>query len=296
MTEPLASTDFERHRRHLLRLAYRILGSVSEAEDVVQEAWLRWSGSRLDAIADARAWLTTTTTRLAIDALRAAQRQRVDYVGPWLPEPLVEDAGADPAAVQEMADEVSIALLLALERLAPEERAAFLLREVFDIDYGEIAATLERSEPACRQMVKRARQRVAADRPRFDVPAEEHAQLVRTFAAAVAGHGSERLSELFAPDVELWSDGGGKVAAMRKPLFGRERVLKALAGLARVQVGRLRVEERDVNGRLGLLLIAPDGMHTLVAMKVRNGSIHGLYLIRNPAKLPAGKSEVAAER
>lgn len=285
MSESHAITDFERHRPHLQRLAYRVLGSVSEAEDVVQEAWLRWSASRPGTIADARAWLTTTTTRLAIDALRAAKRQRLDYIGPWLPEPLIDDPGTDPAAVREMADEVSVALLLALERLAPEERAAFLLREVFDVDYGEIATTLNRTESACRQMVKRARQRVAADRPRFEVPAAEHARLVRTFAAAVAGHGSGNLSALFAPDVELWSDGGGKVAAMRKPLFGRERVLQALSGLARVQLGPLQVEERHVNGRLGLLLTAPDGVNTLVAMKVRNGNIQALYLIRNPAKL-----------
>lgn len=287
MTARDLAIEFERQRGHLFNVVYRMLGSVGDAEDVVQDVWLRWQAGERDDIEHPRAWLTRTATRLAIDQLRSARQRRTDYVGPWLPEPLLGDAPDDPSKAHETADAVSLALLLALERLGPEERAAFLLREVFDVDYGEIAATLKRTEAACRQMVKRARARVAADRPRFEVDASEHARVVRAFAAAVARGDPGLLVELFSPDVELWSDGGGRVAAFRKPLFGRERVIEVLTGLARVQRGPLAFELRQVNGRLGLELRDSAGLRTLVALKVRDGAIRGLYLIRNPDKLPA---------
>ncbi len=278
-------TEFEGHRRHLFAVAYRILGSVGDAEDVVQEAWLRWSACDQAEVNDPRAWLTRITTRLAIDQWRWARRQRIDYVGSWLPEPVIEDDSPRPDSASELAEDISMALLLALERLGPEERAAFLLREVFDVGYGEIATTLGRSESACRQMVTRARSRVARERPRFDVSPGEHARVVQAFSQAVDDGDIETLTSLLTEDVQLWSDGGGKVAALRRPLFGSQAVIRALVGLARVQKGPLLVEQRRVNGRLGLLLRSADGLRTLMGFQVRDGRISGLYLIRNPDKL-----------
>lgn len=276
---------FEGQRQHLFMLAYRMLGTVDDAQDVVQDVWLRWQAADRSAVRNARAWFTTTATHLAIDHLRAARVRRAEYVGCWLPEPLLSGPEADPGRAHERSEEVSLALMLALERLGPQERVAFLMREVFEVDYSEIATMLDRSEASCRQLVKRARARVADDRPRFETSPEEHAHLVRAFTTAIDQADTAALESLLGDEVELWSDGGGKVAALRKPQLGRPAVLRALTGLARIQLGPIVTEERNINGRLGLLLQTSDGTRTLLSFRVRAQRITGFYLQRNPDKL-----------
>ena len=207
------------HARRLRALAYRMLGQRAEAEDLVQDVWLRWQDSERTSIAQPEAWLVTTATRLAIDRLRRLRVEREHYAGFWLPEPLVQpwtEAAPSAEELLEQAHDVSTALLFVLEQLTPEERAAFLLREVFDADYAEVAQALGRSEAACRQLVHRARAHVKAGRPRFEAPAQAHAELLRRFAQAARGGDLAQIQALFAPDAALISDGGGKVAS-----FGR---------------------------------------------------------------------------
>lgn len=211
---------FERHRPRLFGLAYRMLGQRADAEDLVQEAWLRWHGAERAGIAQPEAWLVSVTTRLAIDRLRRLRAEREHYQGFWLPEPLVqpwaEESAPSAEDLLERAHDVSTALMFVLEQLTPDERAAFLLREIFDADYAEVAQALGRSEAACRQLVHRARSHVQAGRPRFAAPPEAHAALLQRFAQAVQGGNFAQIQALFAPDAELISDGGGKV-----PSFGR---------------------------------------------------------------------------
>lgn len=279
------NTSFEQHRSHLLRVAYGVLGTISEAEDVVQEAWLRWSSAASSDIRDSRAWLTTVTTRLAIDALRAARIRRNDYVGTWLPEPLIESYDSTAEHALETAERVSLALLLALERLTPEERAAWLLRETFEWDYPQIAHMLDRKEPACRQLVKRARERIHDGPRRFEADADEHARLVEAFARAAERGDSEALAALLSDDVTLISDGGGKVAALRRPISGHAAVVRALSGLARVQVHPSHFEVCRINGRMGILLRSAPGAPTSIGFQVRAGQIRAIYLQRNPDKI-----------
>src|SRR5689334_9308249 len=217
---------FEANRQRLKRLAYRMLGSVTEAEDAVQDAWLRWTRAG-DDVADPAAWLVRATTRLCIDRLRAAKAERAHYKGPWLPEPLVEPL-ADPV---ERAEDVSIAFLLALERLSPLERAVFLLHDVFDEDYAEVAATLERSEAAVRQLASRAREHVREARPRFSVPPETAQKLITAFAAASATNDFTALSALLTEDAVMITDAGGKRPAALRVLVGRDDILRLLKGL-----------------------------------------------------------------
>src|SRR5215469_14087896 len=211
-----AVTTFEAHRAHLLGIAYRMLGVMADAEDVLQEAWIRWRRSGDEEILDPRAWLSAATVRLSLDALRRARARRETYVGPWLPEPLLPDdlraLSADaPATRAELASDLSLALLHVLERLSPEERAAFILHDAFDCDYRDIAATLEKTEEACRKLVSRARERVRADRPRHKATAQQHRALMVRFSEATLAQSQEQLMSLFAPDVVFYSDGGGRV-------------------------------------------------------------------------------------
>src|SRR3984957_9972797 len=206
-----------------------MLGSVAEAEDVVQDAWLRWRGAEAQTIDDPAAWLVRATTRLCIDRLRASKTRREAYRGPWLPEPLVEDFAADPL---ERAEEVSVAFLLALERLSPLERAGFLLHDVFDADYADVAEPLARSEPACRQLAARARAHVRDARPRFQVPDDEVARLALAFMDAARRNDLTALKGLLAEDAVLISDGGGKRKAALRPMVGRDDVIALISGLA----------------------------------------------------------------
>lgn len=276
---------FQAERPRLRRLAYRMLGSVAEAEDVVQDAWLRWSRAT-DEVEDAAAWLVRVTTRLCLDRLRAARARRLAYRGPWLPEPLIEEAPVDPA---ERAEDVSVAFLLALERLSPLERAVFLLHEVFDEDYAKVAQTLGRSEAAVRQLAKRAKTHVQSARPRFAPDAALAERLMSAFLSAAAGGDVSALRELLAQDVVMITDGGGQRSAALRPLVGQEDVLRLIRGLAwREAVAAIpppEVRAATINGAPGLILRRADGPTTLVVQPDSEGRIAALYLVRNPEKL-----------
>ncbi len=211
---------------------------MAGAEDIVQEAWLRWRREDADAIRDPRAWLSAVTVRLSLDALRSARARREKYVGPWLPEPLMPDdmrvlAADAPAAHAELASDLSLALLHVLERLSPEERAALILHDAFDCDYAEIAEMLDKNEAACRKLVSRARERVKADRPRYTVSKEQHTRMIGRFAQAMATGDASNLAGLFADDIVFYSDGGGRVSAALNPIFGSDKVTRLIEGLSR---------------------------------------------------------------
>jgi RNA polymerase sigma-70 factor (ECF subfamily) len=275
---------FEAHRPRLTRLAYRMLGSVAEAEDAVQDAWLRWRGAG-DDIADPAGWLVRATSRLCIDRLRAAKTRREAYHGPWLPEPLIEELTVDPV---ERAEDVSVAFLLALERLSPLERAVFLLHEVFDEDYAAVAETLGRSEAAVRQLASRARAHVKDARPRFSVSQEEASRLAMAFMAAASQGDVSALNQLLAEDAVMITDGGGKRKAALRPLIGRDDVMRLLQGLAWREVdpyGGVEVRPVRVNGYLGVILVSEDGPATVAFEPGPDGRLKGIYMVRNPDKL-----------
>ncbi|MGZ6018492.1 MAG: RNA polymerase sigma factor SigJ [Phenylobacterium sp.] len=275
---------FEAQRPRLMRLAYRMLGSVAEAQDAVQDAWLRWTKAG-NGVTDPPAWLVRVTTRLCIDRLRAAQAEREAYRGPWLPEPLIEPLTDDPI---ERAEDVSVAFLLALERLSPLERAVFLLHDVFDEDYAAVAETLDRSESAVRQLASRAREHVRAARPRFSVSQEEAARLAAAFAAASASGDMAGLANLLAEDAILVSDGGGKRKAALRVLVGRADILRLLEGLAWRGGGLSNVtamRTARINGYPGLVLSLGDGPETIAFQPGDDGRIAAIYMVRNPEKL-----------
>jgi len=275
---------FEAQRPRLMRLAYRMLGSVTEAEDAVQDAWLRWTKAGA-AVSDPAAWLVRVTTRLAIDRLRAAKAERDAYRGPWLPEPLIEPITEDPL---ERAEDVSVAFLLALERLSPLERAVFLLHDVFDEDYAAVAETLDRTEPAVRQLASRAREHVRDARPRFAVSQEEAQRLATAFVAASASGDMVGLANLLAEDAILVSDGGGKRKAALRVLVGRGDIVRLLEGLAWRGSGLAHVTDMRtarINGYPGLVLSFGDGPETIAFQPRPDGRIAAIYMVRNPEKL-----------
>jgi RNA polymerase sigma-70 factor (TIGR02957 family) len=277
-------------RPRAFAIAYRMLGSVSEAEDVVQEALLRLHGvlQAGEKIEVPEAYLATVVTRLAIDRLRSAQRRRETYVGEWLPEPMVTGGGDDPAGHAEMADSLSLAFLVLIERLSPEQRAVFLLREVFDYDYDAIAEIVGKSEAACRQLAVRARRHIDQDRPRFEASRQEQDELARRFLAAAQAGDLDGLEALLAHDVALHSDGGGKVQALTQPLFGRRGVARALLRTMRIfgAIDGFSVRAVEVNGRSGALGL--DGQQRILyalSLDVADGQIQGIRAILNPDKL-----------
>lgn len=276
---------FEGERRRLIRLAYRMLGSLAEAEDAVQDAWLRWSAADPEAIDAPQAWLVRVVTRLCLDRLKSARAQRETYVGPWLPEPLVEDVTADPL---ERAEDVSLAFLLALQRLSPLERAVFLLHDVFDQDYAAVAASLGRSEPACRQLAARARQHVREARPRFAVSDEEAARLAGAFLQATASNDMSAIASLLTEEAVLITDGGGKRTAALRPMVGRDDVMALIRGLAWRQTRWPNLENARaarINGLPGLVLQFEDGPATISFEPAGDGRISAIYIMRNPEKL-----------
>lgn len=276
---------FTAHRPRLFGIAYRMLGSRLDAEDVLQDAYLRWHQSPRAEVKSPQAWLVTTVTRLCIDRLRSARAERERYPGPWLPEPLVADEGADPAAAVEFAADLSLAFLTVLERLAPEERAAFLLREVFDTDYPDIARMLTKNEPACRQLVHRARQRVRLEQPRFQVDEQTHRQLLDRFIEAARAGDHVQLQALFAADAVAVSDGGGKVVATQRPLHGAERLATLYCAIFRNYSDRVTFEPVLVNGEPGVLICKDGHIHTVVTIVTDGRRIHAVYAVRNPDKL-----------
>ncbi|MER6961255.1 MULTISPECIES: RNA polymerase sigma-70 factor [unclassified Streptomyces] len=272
------------HRRLLFATAYRMLGSVGDAEDVLQDAWLRWSTADRDTIRHPKAYLVRTVTNLSLNRLTSARATRETYVGPWLPEPLL--TSPDIAAEAELADSVSTAMLVVLETLSPVERAVFLLREVFGYSHAEIAETLERPEPTVRQIAHRAREHVRARRPRFDADENARRQVTAQFLEACAGGDLNAVMELLAPEVTAWSDGGGKVTAARRPLHGTDRVARWLVGfLAKPELADLAMEPAVINGELGVL--ATLGGHTVGALSfdLLDGRIQNLRFQVNPEKL-----------
>ena len=278
------SAAFETHRGRLWGVAYRMLGSRADADDMVQEAYLRWHGARTEEVRTPEAWLVTTTTRLCIDRLRQLRAEREAYVGPWLPEPLVEEVPAADAAT-ELASDLSVAFLALLERLAPEERAAFLLHEVFDSDYGEIGAALGKTEAACRQIVSRARRRVREERPRVQVSHAARERLVESFMRAVELRDRDALLALFAEEATLTADGGGKAKAAQKIVRGGASVVRFMLGVLSGARERLTFQKIVVNGETGLA-VRMDGQLVSVMSFVTDGrQIFGLYSVLNPDKL-----------
>jgi RNA polymerase sigma-70 factor (TIGR02957 family) len=271
-------------------IAYRMLGTVSDAEDLVQEGLLRLhaaleAGERIES---PRAYLATVVTRLAIDQLRSARMRRERYVGEWLPEPLLTDEDQDPAQHVEMADSLSLAFLVLLENLSPEQRAVFLLREVFDYPYPQIAEIVGKSEANTRQLAARARRHVEDGRPRFDASREQREELTARFLEAFQDGNLEALEELLAEDVELHGDGGGKVPALARPLFGRSRVARTLSAWAKaaIRIGGLTMRHVDVNGQPGAITFDGDGnVINVVSFDVVDGRIQALRSIVNPDKL-----------
>jgi RNA polymerase sigma-70 factor (ECF subfamily) len=256
MTPAIPDQELETLRRHGFGVAYRMLGSVAEAEDVAQEALLRLTRQD-EPIDEPAAWVTTVATRLSINVLRSARVRREAYVGPWLPEPLVEDPAADPASHAEVADSLSFALLVLLERLSPLERAAYLLREVFGYDYDEIAGIIDRSEVSSRQLVSRARKHIEGNRPRFDADESARDALLERFLAAAEDGDLSALEEMLAHDAVLYADGGGKVMAAPEPLVGATLVARFMAALAQTVAGELQSEPVRVNGQPGRVVRGP---------------------------------------
>jgi len=283
-----ATEIFESHRHHLFGVAYRMLSSVVEAEDAVQETWIRWDGADQAVIDNPRAWLTTVVSRISVDRHRSAQKRRESYVGPWLPEPLLVD-DRDPADQAALADTLSLAFLTLLERLDPIERAAFLLREVFGESYADVAAAIDRTEPACRQIVHRAKERIDPDRPvRFEPGEAEERRLVDSFLAAAIGGDIEALHEVLCDDVVIWSDGGAAQRAARRPILGVERAAVFLTGI--VRRGRqltdsVVLDHVRVNGDPGISAVVDGSLFFVMAFELDPAGVRAVRIVLNPEKL-----------
>jgi RNA polymerase sigma-70 factor (ECF subfamily) len=274
---------FEAARPRLLGLAYRMLGSLADAEDVVQDAWVRWAGADRSAVDNATAWLTTTTTRLALDRLRTLSRRRESYVGPWLPEPVIPaPSGSDPEAATELAESMTLGFLVVLDTLSATERAVFLLADVFGEPYSDIAAAVGKSEDNCRQIASRARRKVRAARPPEVAPAP--AETLTQLLAATASGDIDAVLALLDTDVVLVSDGGATRRAARRPVVGPSRVARFIANLARRAGPGASVEIREVNGQPTVAVGLPDGLFLLNG-DVRGGKLVALRAQRNPDKL-----------
>ncbi|TBW55165.1 RNA polymerase sigma-70 factor [Marinobacter halodurans] len=280
-----SATDFETHRPALKGLAYRMLGTVSDAEDVVQEAYLRWHGMDTRGVDSPGTYLSTIVSRLCLDRWKEARHQRETYVGPWLPEPVVHESDG-PDAVNDLAHDVSFALMLALERLSPLERAAFLLHDVFEMDFREVAIALDRSESACRQLAKRARHHVQAARPRFEADPDQGERLAEAFFTASRSGDTGTLRAVLAEHVVLHTDGGGIRSAALRLIYGSDRISRFFAGLARKKVYPPRWSRRvTLNGLPGILTLEADGILQATSVALHDGRITNIYVIRNPNKL-----------
>jgi len=279
---PGRAAEFEALRPRLLRVAYATLGSRAEAEDVVQEAWLRLARADAGRIRDLGAWLTTVVGRLALDALGTARARRERYYGEWLPEPVVDET-ADPADRVTLDEQVSLAMLRVLESLSPGERTAFVLHDVFGHSFDEVAEAVGRTPQAARQLASRARRHVEAGRPRFPATRDEQREVVSAFMAAALEGDVDGLLAVLDPEVTLRADGGGRVPTVRQPLHGAARVAQTLAGFARMQTGHGRVV--DVNGAPGLLVETTGGERSVFAFTVDGGRITAIDIVRNPDKL-----------
>ncbi|WP_246479319.1 sigma-70 family RNA polymerase sigma factor [Kaustia mangrovi] len=279
--------EFERHRGYLQGLAYRMLSSVAEAEDVVQDAYLRWHGSDREAVENPRAFLSRIVTRLCLDRLKSARSRRETYVGPWLPEPLIETGPAVDPHGDTVAEDVSVALMLALERLSPLERAAFILHDIFDMGFDEIAAALNRSAATCRQLASRARSHIETERPRFNVDEDEGARLSQAFFAASHSGDMATLRDILAETATLHGDGGGRKRSTLRPVTGADKIARFYAGLARKadRTGPLWAAPCTINGLPGWATVEHDGTLQTTALEIAGGRIAAVYVTRNPDKL-----------
>jgi RNA polymerase sigma-70 factor (ECF subfamily) len=275
-----AAAVFDPMRPRLTRIAYRMLGSVADAEDVVQDAFLRWLDTDRDAVREPEAFLRRVVTRLCLDHLKSARYRRETYVGPWLPEPVVE-------AAEDEIDDVTLPLMMALERLSPLERAAFLLHDVFDVSFEEIAETIGREPVTCRQLASRARTHVRAARPRFDMPKERGLQIATAFFAASRSGDMQQLRSLLAADVTAYADGGGKARAAMQPIVGLDKVMQLHAALAPIFAENMSrvVRYGFINGLPGFVTIEQDDTLQTTALQIEAGKIAAIYVMRNPDKL-----------
>ena len=283
---------FEAHRDLMFAVAYRMLGTIADAEDAVQDAWLRWSAASRAGVADPRSDLARIVANTALNRLRSVRSRREAYIGPWLPEPLLTAAGPDAAERAELAESVSVAMLVVLESLTPEERAVFVLREVFGFGYEEIGAALGRSSPAVRQLAHRAREHVQARRPRFDVDRNQQREVTERFLAAAGGGDIEGLMSVLAPDVTLLTDGGGKARAALRPITGAGKVARFLVAIASrpymgIEISEISLEAAEINGSLGTLITGGGRAIAALTMTVSGGRVTAIQLLANPDKLTA---------
>jgi len=279
-----ATLIFNRLRPRLQGIAYRMLGSIAEAEEVVQDVWLRWHEAAREALDNPDGWLVTVTTRLAIDRYRAVKVQREHYVGQWLPEPHLTDSPSSPEQILERADELSLAFLMVLERLSPEARAAFVMREVFDADYADVARTIDKSEAACRQLVSRAKAQLKQARPRYEVPPDTHERLLRRFAEALTGQDFSVIRELLDDEAELIGDGGGRVPAFAH-LAGGQRIAQLFFAASLRHRGAVRLEVVKLNGEWGLLRFIDGELESAQAIETDGERVVRIHSQRNPDKL-----------
>lgn len=280
-----SSDIFAALRPRLFSIAYRMTGTRSDAEDVVQDAWIRWHETERTGLQSEEAWLVTVTTRLAIDRLRSRKSERESYVGWWLPEPLVELNEQTPETAAELASDVSVAFLWVLERLAPEERAAFLLRQVFDEDYADIASMLGKSEASCRQMVHRSQERIQQQRPRFEVSKEAHRKLLTQFMQAASNGDRVAMKALLSDEVEIVADGGGKVNSFLRILRGAGRIAGIYWSLEHQFPKLVSYRLASINGEPGLLRYVDGKLESAQAFVIEDKRIKSIYVIRNPDKL-----------
>jgi RNA polymerase sigma-70 factor, ECF subfamily len=277
--------QFNQHRSLLFAIAYRMVGTVTDAEDLVQETFLRWRQAPDHPVRSARAYLSSIITRLCIDHLRSARVQREQYVGTWLPEPILAQADADPATTLELADTLSTAFLVLLESLSPVERAVFLLREAFDYEYDEIAAIVDKSPINCRQIVRRAKQSISSNRPRFTAPKEHQEQMVEQFLRACQAGDFEGLLTLLSKDITVWSDGGGKARSLPMPLKGAPKVARFFLTIRKQKPEGTVYQGVPINGQFGILTYVADKLFSVTTFDFSNTQIESAFITVNPDKL-----------
>jgi RNA polymerase sigma-70 factor, ECF subfamily len=275
---------FETYRPLMFSIAYRMLGSAMEAEDIVQEAYLRYQATPESEIRSPQAFLSTIVTRLCLNQLQSARSQREMYIGPWLPEPILTSE-PDTLISPDVGESISMAFLVLLEKLSPLERAVFLLREVFDYEYAEIAEIVGREEAACRQLFSRAKKHITDNRPRFQSSPESHREILNRFMQAIGMGDLEGLTNLLAEDVTVWSDGGGKVQAATRPIYGREAVAKFVMGLRRFANSNTRIEVTEVNGEAAIIIRDNDQPMYVITLETGDGRIQAFRSVGNPDKL-----------
>lgn len=294
MTESKSRIEiFKQHRQRLFGIAYRMLGTCADAEDVVQESYLRWHKSELQTIETPEAWLVTVTTRLSIDRLRRLTKERETYIGPWLPEPLFTRKTSTPEERLEFSSNLSMAFLVLLEKLSPVERATFLLRDVFDVSYAEIARIVCKNETACRQLIHRAREKVRSEKPRFEATEEDRRRLIEKFLAAVGATDEAALLSLFAEDAVSTADGGGRVTAARKPIIGNRKIARLYYLLGLKSKGLINVNIQPINGELGFVTTVFGQPFAATVFEIENEKIRRLYQVMNPDKLKSFAAEQA---